>query len=27
MRNLIFAEVIDWHKLNEALKALERESE
>src|SRR5690625_1379274 len=25
MRNLIFAEVIDWHKLSELFKALERE--
>ena len=27
MRHLIFAEVIDWHKFNESLKALESESE
>lgn len=25
MRNLIFAEVIDWHKLSELFKALEGE--
>lgn len=27
MRNLIFAEVIDWHKLNESLKILESDSD
>lgn len=27
MRNLIFAEIIDWHKMSEVLKAVESESE